>query len=151
MSFIGIISIPIVLASVAALVLHARVMRKRAPVDTQMEELEDQLRQRLEIIYTISAPGTVLYELCNGCIDLEFTRILESMPDINDALEAEKKQCESQTVQELDSNADIIQTTIQNLNQAVDEYNNFIQARLPDVLMARVLGLENVEPVNLLM
>ena len=149
MSFIGVISIPIVLVSVAALMLHARVMRKRAPVDIYMAELEDQLRERLEMIYAISTPESMLHELCNGCIDLEFTHILKSMPDINDALEAERGFHESQAVHELDSNAETIRTTNQNLNQAVDEYNNFIQARLHDVLMARVLGLETVELINL--
>ena len=149
MSFIGVISIPIVLVSVAVLVLHARVMRRRAPVDAYMAELEDQLRERLEIIYTIGPQNTVLHELCAGCIDLEFTDILKSMPDINYTLEAEIQSHESATVDELDSSTEIIHTTTQNLNHAIDEYNNFIQNRLPDVLMARVLGLETVEPVLL--
>jgi len=48
MSIFGFISMFIVVVSVAAIVLHYKIMKRRAPVDIHMEELEELMRQRQE-------------------------------------------------------------------------------------------------------
>ncbi|MCL2571851.1 MAG: LemA family protein [Defluviitaleaceae bacterium] len=48
MSIFGFISMFIAVVSVAAIVLHYKIMKRRAPVDIHMEELEELMRQRQE-------------------------------------------------------------------------------------------------------
>ena len=163
-SIFGIISIMIVMISVAAMVIHNRVMKKRTPVDTHLAELEDLVRDRVEMLYRCSRPGSELRALCDQYIDLDFESIQKALPDIgmafDDAWEAGnlitdapfKEDSASAadhniTIATLDNNAQAIQETTAALNQAIDSYNDFITNRPHDILMAHVLGLTTVEPL----
>ena len=164
-SIFGIVSIAIALISVAAIVLHNRVMGKRAPVDAHLTQLEDLLRDRMEMLYRYSRPGTQLYELCEQYIDLDLESILKALPDIGRAFdeawdtgnliiteplddEPEPQQDDYVTMAGLESNAHAIQETTAALNQAIKNYNSFITDRPPEALMAKVLGLTTEEPYH---
>jgi len=162
-SIFGIVSIVIALISVVAIVLHNRVMNKRTPVDTYLEELEVLLRDRVEMLHGSAAPGSRLRSLCDQCTYLDFESILEALPDVNEALDDAKEAgdliisgsfkddfeaaaAENITFTAIDENAQKIQETITALNQSIENYNSFIASRL-GVLMAQILGLEAEDPV----
>ena len=163
-SMFGIISIAVALVSILAIVLHNRVMKRRTAVDYLTEELETLLRDRLGMLHRYSRPGTQLRELCDVYMDLELESILFALPEITAAfedakeagslvisepLEEEPEQPEASYVSmaRLESNADAIFEKTEALNQAIEVYNAFITHRLPEGLMARVLGLEVQELV----
>ena len=165
MSIFGFVSVLIAVISVAAIVLHNRVMGKRAPVDTHLARLEDLLRDRVEMIYRYSRPGSELRGLCDEYIDLDFESIIKTLPDIGRAFEDEKEAGnliisepldddldpeadDYVTMAGLESNAQAIIETTTTLNQAIESYNSFITGRPQEILMARVLGLTTKEPLS---
>ena len=157
-SIFGIVSMITVLVSVAAIVLHNRIMGKRAPIDTQLAALEDLLRNRVEMLYHYSRPGTELHALCDLYMDLDLESILQALPDIgrafDDAIEAGNLIIREPlddnptptsdnyvTMAKLEDNAQAIQEATITINQAIKSYNNFITSRPLEMLMARILGL----------
>jgi len=140
MSVFGFVSLFIVVISVAVIILHYRLMRKRAPVDVHFDQLEELLRQWIENLYHISPVGSGLYNLCDQYIDLEFSDILSAMPEIHDFCEQEQ--------QDSSTNIATINDTISALNRAISEYNAFIAKTPATVLMAHILGLKTMEPIE---
>jgi len=153
MSIFGFVSLFIVVVSVAVIVLHYRLMRRRAPVDFHFDRLEELLRQWIEDIYIISPAESDLHSLCDYSIDLESSDLLSIIPEINDAftqtqgdrVRQANPQDEPQPPDQIKAN---INHTINALNQAIAEFNIFITKHPPAILMAKVLGLEAVEPVQ---
>ena len=145
-SIFGITSIFIAIISIAVIILHNRIMKRRTPVDIYMAELEELVRQRMEMLYKISTPGTDLNQLCANYIDLDFNAILDVLPDINDAFNISEEKHTTDTTA-LDENADIINKTTDTLNQAIKYYNDYISKSPTEIAMAKILGLEEVEPV----
>ena len=143
-SMFGIVSIVIVLVSAAAIVLHNRIMKKRAPVDMYLEELEEQLRKRVEMLYHASPRDSDLYSLCDQCIDLDLSGLLNAMPDIDTALEDYPPTSDDE-ISALEENTQAIQSTEQALNQAIESYNDFITRPIAGRFMALVLGFETEE------
>jgi len=137
-SVFGIVSVAVALISVVIIILHNRVMSKRTPVDTYLTELEDLLREKIEILYHASLPGTELQVLCNQCIDLDLSSIINAMPDIDRASMADLHEYEHESNR-------AIQETTEALNQAIKAYNSFITGSLPVVLMSRILALTTEE------
>jgi len=136
MSAFGFVSLFIVVISVTVIILHYRLMRKRAPVDVHYDQLEELLRQWIENLYYESPVDSEIYNLCIQYIDLERDEILSAFPLIIE----KAPPCE-------DTNAIAITETISTLNRAIEEYNTFIAKSPATVLMALVLGLKAVEPV----
>jgi len=145
MSLFGFISLFIVVVSVAVIILHYRLMKRRAPVDVHFGQLEELLRHWLENLYQESPEGSELYYLCGQCIDLELNGLLSAAPQI---VEAYNHAAYSETEPQ-DQNAEIaaIRETIKALNLSIAAYNAFITKSPAAALMALVLGLKTVEPV----
>ena len=158
-SLFGVISVVIALISVAVIMLHNQVMRKRTPVDTYIDALEALLRKRVEALYHASHPDSELHALCAECVDLDFDSIVKALPDIDRAFaeeaeylnldESEWNESQPPTMDidatDLSKNTQAIQETTEALNQAIEVYNSFITGRLPVVLMALTLGLTTEE------
>ena len=158
-SIFGIISITVAILSIAAIVLHNRVMGKRAPVDTYLAKLEELAHDRIEMLYQYSRPGSELRELCDEYIDQDLESILKALPEIDRAFDDEKEAGnlviseplveddpdtdadEYVTMAGLESNANAIRETTVALNQAIEIYNDYITTRPLEKLMAMVLGL----------
>ena len=143
-SIFGIVSILIALLSIAAIVLHNQVMNKRAPVDTYLAELEDLLRDRIEILYHTSSQHTELHVLCDQYIDLDMPAMLKALPYIHRAA----YDADLHTSTTITQNAEVIQETTAALNQAIEAYNGFITGRPPMAAMAFILGLTTEDPVD---
>jgi len=180
MSIFGFMSLFVVVASVAVLVLHYRLMRRRAPVDVHFAHLEEQLRQWTENLYSISPAGSDLRILCDRCIDMDFAGLLLTAPEIYEAFnqaseagilrvyhlskyeyeegeeEVELSEYKSATAAPNphleqsgpDKHIAAMHETIEVLNRAVKEYNTFIAKNPTVALMAHVLSLETVEPIQ---
>jgi len=146
-SIFGITSIFIVIVSVAVIILHNRIMKRRTPVDTYLAELEELIRQRMEMLYSIAIPGSELHELCTHYIDLDFNSLLHAYPDITNAYDhAEEKYSTTPTA--LEENAEAMHTTTQALNKAIETYNNYITKSPTEAAMAKILGLKKEEYVH---
>jgi len=145
MSLFGFVSLFIVVISIAAIVLHNRVMKRRAPVDVHLEELEELLRRRVEILYTLSQVDTKLRDLCIQCVDLDFETIANSIADINEAYNQEQ----SSDSQCLEENWQKINDTTTALNNAIEAYNTFISKNPSGATMAQILGITKEEPISI--
>jgi len=139
-SIFGIASVVVALASLAVILLHNRIMNKRAPVDAYFAELDDLLRDRIENLYHSSSPDTKLHDLCSQYMDSSLSDMITALTEIDRAVAAELHTEEHETAQ-------TIYEAIAVLNQSIDEYNRYIAGSLPVALMAQVLGLAMVEPV----
>jgi len=137
-SVFGVVSVAVALISVAVIVLHNRVMSKRAPVDMYFAQLEVLLRDRIEMLYHASPPDSELRHLCNQSIDLDVNSIIKALPDIDRATAVELHIHEQENIQ-------AIKESTEALNQAIEEYNRFIVSSFPIILMARVLGFADEE------
>jgi len=136
MSVLGFVSLFIVVISVTIIILHYRLMRKRAPVDVHFDHLEELLRQWIEDLYSVSPIDSELYSLCGQCIDLGLAELLSTAPFIVQI-----------TQPDTNTETAAITETISALNRAIMEYNAFISKSPVNVLMASILGLKTVEPV----
>ena len=148
MSAFGFVSIFIAVLSIAAIVLHYRVMRKRSPVDNALAQLEDLLRQRVEAILDTSDEDTELFALCSQVVDMDYAALFGAVPDIENALWETIEAGEHVPMDVLSENAHAIQAGTEALNQAIVEYNHIITAKPSGVLMALILGLAVEEPVD---
>ena len=147
-SLFGGISIAVAAVSVSVILLHNRVMKRRAPVDYYLYELEEALRQRADMLYDISAPDTELRKLLDIYIDQDFARLMLAMPDIESALTAETLPPEADAAQDvLDKTARAVEENMAALNKAIEAYNVFITTRPIEGLMAKVLGLTVEETI----
>jgi len=140
-SIFGIISVVVAIISVAVIVLHNRVLNKRAPVDAYFSELEDLLRGRIEALLHAGPPDSELRRLCSHAVDLELSDMIKALPDIDRA-------CLDLHIEDEPENIQTVQDTIIALNQSIEVYNRFIAGSLPVVLMARVLALTIEESVE---
>ena len=156
-SIFGIISVLVAFFSIAAIVLHNRVMSKRTPVDTYLTQLEDLLRDRLVALYHLSPHDSELHDLCDQYMDLDLSAIAGALPDIHRASKADlhinapeewEAQESSDRLETLAQNAEAIQETAAALNQAIQVYNGFITGRPPMAAMAYILGLTVEEPIT---
>ena len=159
-SVFGIVSVVVALLSVAAIILHNRIMRKRTPVDTHFAELEELLRIRVEMLHDISTPGSSLQGLCDECVTLDVGSMLNALPYINTAFDCEKEaempshdespeEDEEEdfasadiTVATLEENTEAINAATEALNQAINDYNSYIASSRPVTIMALILGLK---------
>ena len=142
-SIFGIVSVVVALVSIAIIVLHNRVMIKRAPVDSYIVALEDLIRGRLESLYESSPHGSELQALCIQYMDLDLNSMVKALPEIDRAYEGDMY---------IDEHAinQAINETAQDLNQAIQEYNRFITGSLPVSLMAQVLALTTEDAIDLI-
>ncbi|MCL2360332.1 MAG: hypothetical protein FWC73_00800 [Defluviitaleaceae bacterium] len=131
MSIFGFVSLFIVVLSVAIIVLHYRVMKRRAPVDTYFTELENLLRQRIELLYAINP--VELSDLYDQSITIELSSLLAAIAEID----VEHKS--------LEENSAAIDETRESLSKAIGDYNTFIAAKPHTILMAKILGLAVIE------
>jgi len=143
MSIFGLISLFIALVSVSVIVVHSRVMRKRAPVDIHFAALEELLRARIEMLYDTSPPDSQLNEICATCVDLDYDTMVGALPSITANMEDEPPS------EDIEANSTEIQTTIEALNAAIETYNEAITKKPSAALMAMALGLKTLEAVEL--
>jgi len=141
-SIFGIISVVIAVVSVTIIVLHNRLMLKRAPVDTYFTSLEDLIRERIENLYSQSHPDSELRAICAISVDFNLNGMIEALPDIDMASEKERAIDDKESCQ-------IIRETTEALNQAIEGYNRLITGSLPMKLMAQILALTTEETVNI--
>ena len=140
-SIFGIVSFVVAAICIIVILQQGRVMRRRAPVDQGLRDLEVLVRQRLELIQSLALPDTELYVLIEQCIDKDLDTILESIPDIEAAIDIHSD--------ELTANTDTLSTTISTLNSSIDSYNNYITTNSTGVMMAILLGIDKLQPINL--
>jgi len=131
MSAFGFISLFVVVLCIAIIILHYRIMKKRAPVDVHFSELEELLRERVEILYKINPTG--LYELYNQSATLDLEGLLNTLA----SFEVEHDS--------LTDNTEAITKIKEALAQAISDYNSFITANPHTSLMAKILGLEIIK------
>ena len=123
-SFFGIISVVVFTASVAAMVLHFNVMKRRAALDNALAQLDDLLRERLELLY--ETESNEIRKQCEAAAALETRELLRHFPaPYNDET----------------ANA------TEALNTAIETYNVYI-ATFPAKQMAAVLGLAQEKKVH---
>jgi len=147
-SIFGFVSLFITIVCVAAIVLHSKVMRRRAPVDTHMAQLEDLLRLRVEIMYNLSPVDSPLHELCAQCVDADFANIMATLPSITETYQQAYRDATWDEIHnDLQENTESIEETITNLNQVIEKYNNYITANSSGMTMAWILGLSTEEPL----
>jgi len=106
-------------------------MKKRAPVDLLLSELEDLLRERIELLYAINPTG--FYELYDNSLVLELEGLLSSLSTFDTEHDS------------LAENTKSISKNKENLAKAIDDYNNFITAKPHTTLMAKILGLQSIK------
>ena len=147
-SIFGVASIMVVIVSIVVIILHNRIMKRRAPVDIMFDELEELMRQRLEMMYEISVPGSELHELCHYYIDLDFDTVLSVYADICEAYDNAEERYEVAPTA-MDENWAGIRLSTETLNKAIQEYNAFITKSPSEMMMARVLGLKAAEPISM--
>jgi len=85
-SVFGVVSFVVAAICIIVIFQQSRVMTRRTPVDQGLSDLEALVRQRLELLYTLSPPDTELFFLVDQCIDKDFDTILNSMPLIEEAV-----------------------------------------------------------------
>ena len=153
-SMFGIISVVVALISIAIIVLHNRVMIKRAPVDTYSAALEDLLRQRIEVLIHACRIDTELYALCHKCVDLDLYAMAEALPDIDRACVMDLHEEDDDTEEYapvdwewLTDNSQAIEENAAALNQAIEEYNNLVTGSIAGRMMALILGMTAEEPL----
>ena len=137
-SIFGIASISVAVASVVFIMLHNRVINKRAPVDAGFAALEDLLRGRIEALLSTSEPGSGIHQLCGDVVDMELHEMIKALPEIDRAVELELHIDD-------DGNMAEIYEAIVALNLVVEEYNRYITGSLPVVFMAQILGITTEE------
>jgi len=143
MSIFGLISLFVALVSVSVIVVHSRIMRKRAPVDIHFATLEELLRVRIELLYNASPQDSELNEICATCVDLDYDTIVSVLPSIKANMEDEPP------TEDMEANTTDINSTIEALNTAIETYNEAITKKSSAALMAMALGLETLETVEL--
>ena len=165
-SLFGFVSLFIALVCISAIVVHYRIMRRRAPVDLLIAELESLFRTRLEILYNLSAPQSLLRSLCDQYIDMDLSSLLDALPEIVEAFEnssdsgevfledakeesikADSEDCAR--MEALEANYKAVEDAIVALNKKIENYNNFITKGVSNILMAKVLGLSEEDFISL--
>jgi len=166
-SLFGFVSLFIALVCISAIVVHYRIMRRRAPVDLLILELENLFRTRIEILYNLSTPHSLLRNLCDQYIDTNLASLLDALPDIIEAYEntsdteevfledgeEESSQINNEDYEAytkaLEENYNTTEDAIASLNKKIEDYNNFITKGVSNILMAKVLGLSEEETISI--
>ncbi|MCL2386988.1 MAG: hypothetical protein FWC89_05470 [Defluviitaleaceae bacterium] len=136
-SIFGVVSFLILVVSVGALILHNKIITRRAAVDEALAAVDNLLHEQLETLYetAITHPDSQDFlELCEDYAALQTRELLIALPELQEEAahflpppEDEKKEALTQAVK--------------TLNTAIDIYNAFI-TKFPAQLMASILTLE---------
>ena len=148
-SALGIASLAVLLFCVGALILHFRVMQKKSRVEGHFADLDNLLRDRLELVMDLcadSTPGEVeLAALCESYVDGDVRDIIKALPKLRKAIDSFEEIFASD---EYIHNTGALEDAAQDYNAALDTYNGFI-ANYPGKLMAQALGLAPEKPLKL--
>jgi len=138
----GLISIIVLLFSVAALVIHFRILQLRGNADDSFIQVETLIRKQVDLFYDIGAAhktGSSLCDLCEEADELHAKEVFASLPSIEKELENLKIEADEQAP--LKENMHELMRSAEEYNKHTEKYNTFIRS-LPGSAMAAIVGLK---------
>ena len=141
----GILSVLVLLGSVAALIFHSRLLLLRGTLDNCLNKLDEHLRLRLEIIYEIAEIMEDEQGIIEQCIEnsgKDTRQIIRNLPKLHKAIE-DLKNNEDKALEE---NAQEIEQSTKAYNDVLVKYNEYV-SKFPGIVLAFLVGLKTEKPI----
>ncbi|MCL1843862.1 MAG: hypothetical protein FWF79_08615 [Defluviitaleaceae bacterium] len=150
-SLFGAMSLIILIASVAALILHFKVMKFRGAVDDSLEKTDSLLRDRIEIIYNLAREAEEnldnplamrqIIKMCETHASYDTQKLIKTRTELEESASEllAASNCEINK-KALSDNTEEIRLADIGLQNVAAEYNKYISAT-PGNIMALMLGL----------